>query len=156
MSQDILRGLSVINTIIGLDLAATFQKKKVGVAVVNNQGDAFALTSVQLLKSTDEILDSVRKAEPPVLSAIDAPLKLPLSDNPYESNTRDMELQWPMVYTYRPWEYLIFEKLRKEYRISGRPFSSLTITYRAQILRRLLEMRGWKLVSSPEQMTNRC
>lgn len=143
-------------TVIGLDLAATFQKKKVGVAVVKNQGDVFALTSVKLLKSTDEILEVVQKAEPPALLAIDAPLKIALSDEPNEINIRNMETQWPMVYTYRPWEYLIFEKLRKEYGISGRPFSSLTITYRAQVLRRLLEKGGWELVSSPDQMTGRC
>jgi hypothetical protein len=146
----------VIRTIIGLDLAATFQKKKVGLAVVKIQGDVFALTSVQLLKSSDEILDAIQKAKPPVLLAIDAPLKLALSDEPDESNIRDMESQWPMVYTYRPWEYLVFEKLKKKYGISGRPFSSLTITYRAQLLRGLLEKVGWKLISLPEQMNDRC
>ena len=63
-----------------------------------------------------------------LIKAIDAPLKLAMSDKPNESNIRNMESQWPMVYTYRPWGYLIFEKLRKEYGISGRPFSSLTIS----------------------------
>jgi hypothetical protein len=91
-----------------------------------------------------------------LIKAIDAPLKLAMSDKPNESNIRNMESQWPMVYTYRPWEYLIFEKLRKEYGISGRPFSSLTITNRAQVLRRLVERRGWKLVSSPDQITGKC
>ena len=146
----------MLKTIIGLDLAATFKKRKVGVAVVKIQRDVCALTSVQLLKSTDEILGAVQKAEPPVLLAIDAPLKLPLSDEPNELNIQDMENRWPMVYTYRPWEYLVFERLRKEYGISGRPFSSLAITYRAQALKGLLERGGWKLVSSPDQITDRC
>jgi len=73
-----------------------------------------------------------------------------------ESYISELEAQYPMVYTYRPWEHLILLKLKDEYGISGQPFTSLALTYRAQILKGILERRGWKLVSSPHQTTDYC
>jgi hypothetical protein len=148
----------MIKTVVGIDLAATLQSAKVGMAVVENRGVDFYLISTKLAKTTEEILHFIDDSEfqTPTLLAIDAPLQLPLSGKPSEYDAHEEEKVWPMVYTYRPWEYLVFEKLRKEYGISGRPFSSLTITYRAQVLKGLLQRRGWKLVASPGQTTDRC
>ena len=148
----------MVKTIVGLDLAATLQRGKVGIAVIQNQKEIFSLNSTQLVKSTWEILSIIddEAAQTPVILAIDAPLKLPLSNDSLETDAVELETQWPMVYTYRPWEYLVFEKLKKEYGVSGRPFSSLTLTHRGQVLKMLLERKGWKLISSPDQFTDRC
>ncbi len=69
----------MLNTIIGLDLAATFDEPRVGVAVLRRQGDGFALVSTALVTTAREILRSTEKAKAPVLLAIDAPLKLPVA-----------------------------------------------------------------------------
>jgi hypothetical protein len=140
-------------TIMGIDLAATFKKSKVGVAVIESLGDnSFALTSVYLLKTTKKILSLITDHKTSTLLAIDAPLKLPIDYKTSKIEITQIEDHWSMAYTYRPWEYLIFEKLKSEYKISGRPFSSLTITHRARELKRLLEDEGWKLISSPDQV----
>jgi hypothetical protein len=144
----------MIETIIGLDLAATFQKPKVGLALVEKQGERFVLSTAKLIKSTREILDSIQL--PSVLLAIDAPLRLPLGNDPQIDRIEELEREWNMLYTYRPWEHLAFHKLSKVYSISGRPFSSLALTYTAQILKGLLEKCGWKLVSSPDQASGLC
>lgn len=146
----------MVNTIVGLDLAATLKDNKVGVAILERKAAGFALASAYLVKHTSQIMDLIhRKAvKPPVLMAIDAPLRLPLDNE--ELALSDLEARWPMVYTYRPWEYLVFQRLKKEYAVSGRPFSSLTITYRGQILKRVLEGEGWQLISSPSQISDRC
>lgn len=143
-------------SIIGIDLAATFKQKKVGVAVVDYRDDRSVLSAVGLLKSTEEILSFIDPISSPVLLAIDCPLKLPMNFSPLESLVHKTESEWPMLYTYRPWEFLIFQTLKQTYGVSGRPFSSLTITFRGQILRKLLERRGWKLTSDPRKMADRC
>jgi len=140
-------------TVVGIDLAATLKKSKVGFAIARTEGSHYRLTAAYPLRTTSEILSQLSELEPPVLLAIDAPLKLPLSDIHQETMIDDLETQWDMVYTYRPWEDLIFNKSSR-FKVSGRPFSSLAITYRAQILKGVLERRGWKLIASPNEMTS--
>lgn len=135
-------------TVIGLDLAATLRKAKVGVAVVGHDRDGPVLREVMAVRTTDEILKIVDEVRLPALLAIDAPLKLPFSCDASEEEIAKLEGQWDMVYTYRPWEDLIFNKC-SQLKVSGRPFSSLSLTYRAQILKGILEKRRWKLISSP-------
>jgi hypothetical protein len=141
-----------LRTVIGLDLAATFQGRKVGIAAVAIRDGRFCLTSVHTISKTREILTAIdQAAAPPVLLAIDAPLKLPIDPGASEELIEVREAEWDMPYTYRPWEHLIFHGLRREYSISGRPFSSLSLTHRAQVLRRLLANRGWVLTSTSSE-----
>ncbi|MCX7966323.1 MAG: DUF429 domain-containing protein, partial [Syntrophorhabdaceae bacterium] len=85
---------------------------------------------------------------------IDAPLKLPIPDVFTEKMINDIEHEWGKVYTFRPYEDLIFNK-KSKFKASGRTFSSLAITYRAQILRIILEMRGWRLIASPDEVIDK-
>lgn len=156
----------MLNTVVGLDLAATLRAPKVGMAVLRREGGKYELTGSWTVRWTREVLDILHGEgiKPPVLVAIDAPIKLPFGAltgrGSLEAKVRELEELagtpggWDMVYTYRPWEYVIFEKL-KECGISGRPFSSLAITYRGQVLKELLEDRGWELVWSPGQLKGR-
>ena len=144
----------MFKTIIGLDLASTFKKSKVGLAVLEKKPKGFSLSSTKLVKSTNEILAAIEEVRPPVLLAIDAPLKLPINSDFSYADIEIAEMKWPMTYTYRPWENLIFLKLKNEFEVSGRPFSSLTLTYRGIILKRLLEEKGWVLISSPNHIAD--
>jgi hypothetical protein len=73
-------------TIIGLDLAATFRKAKVGAAVMVKTSHGYELLRADLIKTSDEILAVIEGIEPPALLCIDAPLKLPINEHsPYGS-----------------------------------------------------------------------
>ena len=147
----------MLNTVIGLDLAATFDQPRVGVAILRRQGGVFALVSTALVTSTEEILNEIKGATPPALLAIDAPLKLPVACGASDAEIAEVERRWNRPYSYRPWEYLVFEdrQMKREYAISGRPFSSMVLTYRGQILMGLLQRRGWNLASLPQELGQR-
>ncbi len=146
----------MVNTIVGIDLAATLQGDHVGIAILQNDRGAFVLTGHHCVRYTNDIFSIINNEilTPPVLLSIDAPLKLPLYCNDEAPNIHAAEQQWPMIYTYRPWEYLIFHGIGNEYKISGRSFSQIAITYRGQILKSLIERNEWQLISSPNQLSS--
>ena len=65
----------MVNTIVGLDLAATLKDDKVGAAILQREGEKFVLVSARLIKHTSQITDLIYSevVRTPVLMAIDAP-----------------------------------------------------------------------------------